>query len=64
MTIQPDRYIKQYLAEIGRKGGKSKSDAKIAAAKANVAKAGGRPRKPDHLLQPESIKRRHSREAK
>jgi hypothetical protein len=36
--------VKRYLASIGTKGGKAKSEAKAAAAKANGAK-GGRPRK-------------------
>ena len=36
--------IKKYLASIGAKGGKSTSEAKAAAAKAN-GKKGGRPRK-------------------
>ena len=36
--------IKTYLASIGRLGGKSKSAAKVAAARAN-AKRGGRPKK-------------------
>jgi hypothetical protein len=36
--------VSQYLASIGRKGGKSNSAAKTAAARAN-AKLGGRPKK-------------------
>jgi len=36
--------IKQYLAEIGRKGGLSQSEEKAAAAREN-GKKGGRPRK-------------------
>jgi hypothetical protein len=39
--------IKQYLAQIGRKGGKSISEAKAEAARKNGAK-GGRPRKHNH----------------
>lgn len=38
------RHIRKFLAEIGSKGGKAKSEAKAAAAKKNGAK-GGRPRK-------------------
>jgi hypothetical protein len=41
--------IKQYLSDIGRKGGKSKSARKLAAQKRNCKKGGwpkGRPRKP------------------
>jgi DNA invertase Pin-like site-specific DNA recombinase len=37
--------ITKYLSEIGRKGGKAKSRAKLAAARAN-GKLGGRPKKP------------------
>ena len=37
--------IKQYLSSIGAKGGKAKSRAKLAAARAN-GKLGGRPKKP------------------
>ena len=36
--------VRAYLAKIGRKGGKSKSPAKLAAIRKN-AKKGGRPRK-------------------
>ena len=36
--------IRQYLAEIGRKGGSVKSDAKAASSREN-GKKGGRPRK-------------------
>ena len=36
--------VKQYLANIGAKGGKAKSRAKLAAARAN-GKLGGRPKK-------------------
>jgi len=39
-----DELIRQYLAEIGRKGGKVKSDRKAAASREN-GKKGGRPRK-------------------
>jgi general stress protein YciG len=35
--------VKQYLSKIGRKGGKSKSRAKLAAAREN-GKLGGRPK--------------------
>ena len=41
--------VREYLAEIGRKGGKSKSAAKLAAIAKNAKKGGwpkGRPRKP------------------
>jgi hypothetical protein len=41
--------VSQYLASIGRKGGKSKSAAKTAAARAN-AKLGGRPKKPKRAV--------------
>lgn len=34
--------VSEYLSEIGTKGGKSKSEAKVAAVRAN-GKAGGRP---------------------
>jgi hypothetical protein len=37
--------VKQYLADIGSKGGQSKSRAKLSAARAN-GKLGGRPKKP------------------
>lgn len=42
--MMPQNMITQYLAKIGRKGGKVKSDAKMEAARAN-GKLGGRPRK-------------------
>jgi hypothetical protein len=41
--------VRAYLAAIGRKGGKSRSAAKLAAIKKNAKKGGwpkGRPRKP------------------
>ena len=41
--------VRAYLAKIGRKGGKSKSAAKVAAIAKNAKKGGwpkGRPRKP------------------
>ena len=40
---KPTMNVKQYLADIGRKGGKIKSRAKAAAAKAN-GRLGGRPK--------------------
>jgi hypothetical protein len=39
--------IRQYLAEIGRKGGSSKSEDKAKASREN-GKKGGRPRKNNH----------------
>lgn len=39
----PMNAVKQYLSKIGRKGGKSKSRAKLAAAREN-GKLGGRPK--------------------
>lgn len=46
--------VKQYLASIGRKGGKAKTSAKSAAAIAN-GKLGGRPKKPKR-----SVRRQNS----
>jgi general stress protein YciG len=34
-----EKATKEYLSNIGRKGGKSKSDAKVTAARQNIAKA-------------------------
>jgi len=39
-----DELIRQYLAEIGRKGGKVRSDRKAASSREN-GKKGGRPRR-------------------
>ena len=44
LTITVKVNIKKYLSEIGRKGGQTKSRAKLAAAREN-GKLGGRPRK-------------------
>ncbi len=46
--MNPD--ARKYLAAIGRRGGKAKSRAKSAAAKANGA-LGGRPKKPKRAAQ-------------
>lgn len=51
--------VTQYLASIGRKGGKAKTSAKSAAAKAN-GKLGGRPKKPKRDARRHNNKLRHS----
>ena len=48
LTITVKVNIKKYLSEIGRKGGQTKSRAKLAAAREN-GKLGGRPRKPKRV---------------
>ena len=48
LTITVKVNIKKYLSEIGRKGGQTKSRAKLAAAREN-GMLGGRPRKPKRV---------------
>jgi len=60
LTITVKVNIKKYLSEIGRKGGQTKSRAKLAAAREN-GKLGGRPRKPKRVARRANAEASNSR---